>query len=166
MDIFQIFFLLIYAYIGWWLFQKAMRTHKLVRRKRIDGNHKAKLILEYVITFIGLLWKSFIEQAKKNNSSTGSGSQRRTKTKAKQKPGANDKHLGVKLRSKKLPLKYLVSSGNCEVLYDGSRPTMSSQSGNIRYYTTNGNLQVFFLKEGADKKFKFDAATVEEYRVY
>lgn len=58
------------------------------------------------------------------------------------------------------------SIGTIEFYYDGCFPRSTRSEGTLRFYETNGNLQVFFRNADDEKNIKFIGATIDIYRVY
>ena len=119
-------------------------------------------VSDYANTFFSLLFSLAKDAAKGGMNELNKNA---SKSYSEKKSAGKSSQLGtIKVAGGLLPKHG--SIGTIEFYFDGEFPKYKRSQGALKFYETNGNIQVFFKSANDEKNIKFMGTTVDMYRRY
>lgn len=147
--------LLVILFVGYKVYKETNSVQNSILNGKPSVSDYLGVFFKMVLSFSG----DILKESTKGASRTSSASNKRRK-----KSGKITNRGGIKIKGGMLPKKG--SIGRIEIHFDGSFPRNTKTSGTIKYYETDGNIQVIYKHQDDEKTVKFLGNSVDIYRSY
>lgn len=147
--------LLFVLFIGYRVYKEANSVRNVILNGKPSVSGYLNGFIGMALSFFGGILKDGVKEATKTS---------RASCYQRKQTGKVTNRGGIKIRGGMLPKNG--SIGGVEVHFDGSFPRHTKTSGKIRYYETDGNIQVVYKHVDDETAVKFLGKSVEIYRSY